>query len=252
MGFSKPTNYNYSYFFNQVIIMNPSALEDILSFCAAALPALEGRVSASADETGTAAETVEMAAICNGLRRAFPDAGAVYWGCRAWQLWIWQPVFLAVWSASLKNTLPDLTYFSHRMGGTFTEPFTIAAHTPAVFDTTESAVFQTALSLQRWQAAQLPLIAPHFAVSGKLAGYFLGDMTLKALAGIHHCGLADADTVRRLETLWHQAFGFRCNGRLRWLETEQGFQVEMMACCQLYRVDGTPYCQGCPKLRKAV
>lgn len=222
--------------------------QEILDFCMAALPILEGEIRPSTS-LEKHQETEQMANIYNGLSNEYPDADKVYWGCRAWQLWLWQPVLMSVWAASIKNVVMDVSGLCHQMEEVLADYFVLPEQILKIV-TQEQAVFQTANHLKEWILCELPLIKPHYALSEKLADYFLGDGVLKALAVAHHFGLLDYNQVIELEKLWKVALNQRCSGWLRWIEEEQQFLVEMVTCCQDYRRQDMDYCAGCPKTRK--
>ena len=223
-------------------------IQEIVGFCARALSALEGDVRPS-ENLAEGCEADEMALIFNNLAAEYPEAGAVYWGCRAWLLWMWQPVYLGVWAASVRSVSPDFSGFRHRMDGLFTARYRIAAQDLPVSDKRE-AVFQTASHLKMWMSDNLPLIQPHYPLGGKLAGYSLGDAVLKALSAAYGFGLLPRGEVARLEQWWRQALDVRCSGALAWDEEAQDFRVELAACCQHYRRTNEGYCAGCPKTRQ--
>ena len=222
------------------------SLQEILDFCSSRLPALAGSVRPSeafADDADG-----QMAKILRDLNRAYPEAGPIYWICRVWQLWLWQPVFIGVWAASLWRVSIDMDGFYHRMGMLFTESYTLPEQT-LVSATESAAVWQTAIYLKHWQQRELVRIRRYGAMSDKLADYFLGDAVLQALATAHRLGLMSREETQRAEQIWQQALAFRCHGRLLWQEDAQEFFVAKVSCCQHYRRQDAEYCVGCPKTR---
>ncbi|MDO5639396.1 MAG: siderophore ferric iron reductase [Neisseria sp.] len=225
-------------------------LSCVVARCAETLPALAGEIRPSESPADWLVhESAEMAKIHANLKREYAHAGEVYWGCRAWQLWIWQPVYLAVWAAAVWRVAPDLGGFRHRMGEVFTDAYTLPEQMLAA-QAAQQAVLQTALHLQGWMQRQRSLILPHYPLADKLAQYFLGDTVLKALAAAQRFGLMDKEAALQQQQWWQAALDCRCQGRLVWLEAERGFQVEMAACCQHYRCHEGTLCTGCPKSRK--
>lgn len=223
-------------------------MREVLDFCTHHLPALAGDIGPS--ETYSSEEAAEqMGGIFTRLAQAYPEAQAIYWGCRTWQLWLWQPVFIGVWAASVKGVSVDFNGFRHRMGDLFTDRFLIDEQILAV-QTVEESIVQTAARLKSWLLRQLALIQPYYKITDKLAGYFLGDAILKALVVAQRFGLLTAQQTLAMEKIWHQTLNLRCKGWLVWQEDAHEFLVEMTACCQHYRREGAEYCAGCPKLRQ--
>lgn len=223
-------------------------LTEILDRYAGILPALCGRVMPSENQQDNAA--ADIGALYRALAETYPEAGAVYWGCRTWQLWIWQPVFLCVWAASAEGCVVALDGFCNQTAGLFTAGFSLPDHRPRAADGKE-AVVQTASQLKQWLAQQLPLLQTHYPLPEKLAGYLFGDSVLNALASAHRLGLLDRNATELAARRWQQVLGLRCNGRLTWQPEQQEFLVEMVACCQHHRRAEGDYCNGCPKTRKS-
>lgn len=222
-------------------------LREIIDFCAHHLPALSGEVRPSENGLGDTSAH-EMAKIFNGLAQTYPEAQQIYWGCRSWQLWMWQPVFVGVWAASLKGVSVNFDGFGHQMNDVFTGKYSLPEQLLPVQDTAQS-IFQTASHLKIWLLRQLAVIRVHYQMSEKLAAYFLGDAVLKALSVAHRLGLLNAAQIPELEQTWQTALNLRCKGRLVWQEAENGFLVELTSCCQHFRRAGAEYCEGCPKTR---
>ena len=229
------------------------SLNDIIAFFARYLPALQGSVRPS--ETPVCActddkhEDAQMAEIFASLADAYPEAGSIYWGCRTWQLWMWQPVFLGVWAASVQRVCIDFESFTHQMGDLFTEPYTLPEQTLRIL-AREEAIVQTASGLQNRLTRELGRIRPHYLMTDKLASYFLGDAVLKALAAGHRIGILSKADVPDLAQIWQSALPLPRHGRLVWQEEAQEYLVELTACCQHYRRNGADYCTGCPKTRR--
>lgn len=222
-------------------------MQEIIRFCARALPALDGDTSSEISDSRREADG--MALIFRSLAAAYPEAGAVYWGCRTWLLWMWQPVYLGAWSASVLGVSPDFSGFRHSFDGLFTSRFCIAAQDCAVGDR-QKAVFKTAAHLKTYMQDALPLIQPHYPLSGKLAAYFLGDAVLNALSAAHALRLLPRNETETLAHQWQEALAVRCNGSLVWDGETQGFQTKLAACCQHYRREDGDFCSGCPKTRR--
>lgn len=217
-------------------------LSDLLDTFRHTLPALNGRaVSAGA---ALPCATDEAARLYRGLQTAFPDAGAVYWGCRSWQIWLWQPVFFSVWTAALWQAATDLRGFGQEMSAQFSHGFCVYEQP---LQAQPQAVFQAACALRVWMRAQLPLWQPHYPLKEKLAACFLDDAVLNALAAAHRCGLLNRRQTAEQERLWRQyASQPRCCGRLLW--TDEGCAVQPAVCCQHDRSGASP-CAACPKRR---
>lgn len=222
-------------------------LQKLIDLCSECLPALAGSIRPSEYAAGHAA--AQMHTIYHGLSQACPEAGAVYWGSRAWQLWLWQPVFIGVWGASCHHVSPRFDDFAHCMNPLFTEAYTLPPQNLAVLPQ-DQAVAETAAHLKKWALRELALLQNHYPLPEKLALYYLGDALLNALASAHRFSLMDAAETLRLEKIWQAALGIRCCGGLVWQEDAQEFLVEMLSCCQHYRRNGAKHCQGCPKTRK--
>ena len=183
---------------------NTLAIQDIIRFCALALPALDGDTRPSETEADSR-EAEIMASAFGRLSVAHPEAGAVYWACRTWLLWMWQPVYLGVWAASVKGASPDFSGFAHTFDGLFTARFGIAVQDCTV-RLRQEAVSRTATDLKAYLYASLPLIRPHYPLGAKLAEYFLGDAVLKLC--LPHMPCACSRAVKR--KCW------RGNGRMLW------------------------------------
>lgn len=222
-------------------------LQKLADFCSDCLPALAGNIRPS--EHAAAEAAAQMHTIYQGLAKAYPEAGAIYWGSRAWKLWLWQPVFIGVWAASCHHVSPRFDDFAHCMNPLFTEAYTLPPQDLAVLRQDE-AVAETAAHLKAWAVRELALLQTHYPLPEKLALYYLGDALLNALASAHRFGLIDANETLRLEKMWQAALDIRCCGGLVWQEDAQEFLVEMLSCCQHYRRNGAEHCQGCPKTRK--
>lgn len=224
-------------------------LREIIDFCAYYLPALSGEVCAPEHCLPDEADR-QIGGIFKRLANAYPQAQQVYWGCRTWQLWLWQPVFIGVWSSSVKGVSIEFYGFRHRMGDLFTDRFVMVDQNVNVQNVSLS-VFQTALHLKQWLVRELALIQPYYKMNEKLAGYFLADAVLQALAAAHRFGLLDRQQTSGLEKMWQTALDMRCFGRLVWQENAREFLVETVSCCQHFRREGADYCTGCPKLRQS-
>ena len=228
-------------------LTNTLAIQDIIRFCALALPALDGDARPSETEADSR-EAEIMASAFGRLSVAHPEAGAVYWACRTWLLWMWQPVYLGVWAASVKGASPDFSGFAHTFDGLFTARFGIAVQDCTV-RLRQEAVSRTATDLKAYLYASLPLIRPHYPLGAKLAEYFLGDAVLKALSAAHALRLLSRGETEMLARQWQDALAVRCNGALVWDGETQGFQAQLAACCQQYRREDGEFCSGCPKTR---
>lgn len=224
------------------------SIQEIIRFCARALPALDGD-TADGTEESDGREAAEMAAVFRRFADACPEAGAVYWGCRVWQLWMWQPVYLGVWAASVQGVAPDFSGFRHRFDGLFTARYRIAAQDLAVRDRQEAAGL-TAVRLKAWMADNLPLMLPHYPLSMKLAEYFLGDAVLKALSAACLFSLLPRAETEILAAQWLKALALPRSGNLVWMEQEARFRTELSVCCQHFRREAGVYCEGCPKTRR--
>ena len=169
-------------------------------------------------------------------------------GRSIWLLWMWQPVYLGVWAASVKGASPDFSGFAHTFDGLFTARFGIAVQDCTV-RLRQEAVSRTATDLKAYLYASLPLIRPHYPLGAKLAEYFLGDAVLKALSAAHALRLLSRGETEMLARQWQDALAVRCNGALVWDGETQGFQAQLAACCQHYRREDGEFCSGCPKTR---
>ena len=127
---------------------NTLAIQDIIRFCALALPDLDGDARPSETEADSR-EAEIMASAFGRLSVAHPEAGAVYWACRTWLLWMWQPVYLGVWAASVKGASPDFSGFAHTFDGLFTARFGIAVQDCTV-RLRQEAVSRTATDLKAY------------------------------------------------------------------------------------------------------
>lgn len=127
---------------------NTLAIQDIIRFCALALPALDGDARPSETEADSR-EAEIMASAFGRLSVAHPEAGSVYWACRTWLLWMWQPVYLGVWAASVKGASPDFSGFAHTFDGLFTARFGIAVQDCTV-RLRQEAVSRTATDLKAY------------------------------------------------------------------------------------------------------
>lgn len=220
---------------------------EIIDFCSQYLPALAGKIRPT-EACGQNHPADQMAAVFHELSVAHPEATRIYWGCRAWQLWIWQPVFLGVWTASIKGVSLNFNTFCHQMSHLFTGKYSVSDQT---FQTQSisTAITQTASHLKTWAMQELLVLQPHYPMPEKLAGYFLGDAVLQALAAAQRLGLLTISQTENLAVLWQQALSLRCNGWLSWQDNSHEFQVERAGCCQHYRRKEADYCIGCPKKR---
>lgn len=189
----------------------------------------------------------ELHKLFANLHAAHPQADDVYWAARTWQLWLWQPAYVAVWVAA-RGFAVDLRGGAHETAAAFTDSFRLPEqilhhHTP------KQAIELAWQNLQIWTAEQFALCAPHWQISEKLAHYFVYDGILKALAAAHRFGWQTRAEVEYGERVWRETIAARCFGELLWVGDT--FQVNMLACCQHYRRDSdTMMCDTCPKNRR--
>lgn len=190
-------------------------------------------------------EQQEMQTLYARLQAAYPHADAVYFSARTWQLWLWQPIYVAVWAAE-RGYLVDLQGGTHRTQAIFTEQFRLPEH-----DLVHSAdVHQAAWgNIQNWLAEQWVLCPNTWQISEKLAHYWVYDGILKALAAAHRFGLLNRHDTEHATAIWRDTIQHRCFGTLSWLE-DDNFQANLRTCCQHYRRDEQAIlCEGCPKRR---
>lgn len=193
------------------------------------------------------AEVIQM--LYQRLAQAHPEAGAVYWLTRTWDLLCWQPVSLAFIATYQCRGLPEITSISQQVVSTMVTGYRFSS--AEVYRGTTSELIQRAgqqlqrlLSNYREQMSEWTRIRPGFTQ------HLLADRLIAYVMQLHHrqpqlpaqflleqaqqwlaaCALPE----KHLSTLSIQR------------ETQSLCQVRA-SCCLVYKCNGRELCGNCPR-----
>ncbi|XXQ69279.1 hypothetical protein ACKLNO_05305 [Neisseriaceae bacterium B1] len=94
------------------------ALSEIIAPLNLALPMLDVHIPTQPYDKNK--EINILLQLCASLRKNHSEADSVYWHSRAWQLWLWQMVYLSVWSVARFQAALDIRKLCHETGEVFT------------------------------------------------------------------------------------------------------------------------------------
>lgn len=224
------------------------ALHVLVAEAARVVPGLQGRVVAT-DVAAPWHAGIGLSAVQRFWASRHPEAGPHYAALRGWGLLVWQPIYVAVIAAHLRDAQPDLDCLSLVVNDGEIGGYRFGAHALQCSDEAgrmRIGAGQIVAGIERL----LPAWQAHAPLHAKAARRTCADCALAALLAVRRQRQWSSAHTRELGAQWLDALGLSGESGFLAYCTASGAEamaLEHKVCCLHFRRRDGERCSTCPK-----